>query len=423
MPGASRRDPRTILIVSGGREAVPTIEEARRMGLRVVVADGAPDAPGFRLADAALLASTYDAEATVEAARAYASRNRIDGVIAAAADVPQTVAAVADALDLPGISLETAFLASDKLAMKDCFRAAGVPVPWYSAVSDAEELSDLVASDRGPLIVKPVDSRGARGVLRLLPGVDLDWAYATAAAASPTGRVMVEAYVPGPQISTESAVVAGRTFTPGCADRNYKLLDRFAPFVIEDGGELPSRLSERDRAEVDAVVGDAAAALGVRYGTVKGDLVLGPDGPVVIELAVRLSGGFFCSHHIPLATGVNFVGAAIRLALGEAPSAADLTPRWSKGVAQRYFFPQPGIVEAIEGVDAVAASEGIAFLEMRTAPGAQIVPVTSHVCRAGVVIAVADDRDTAVARAEAAAARVRIITRPALPPADGRVLH
>src|SRR4249919_3426735 len=82
--------PRTILIVSGGREAVPAIAEARRLGLRVLVSDGAPDAPGFRLADAGLLASTYDPDATVEAARAYAAANRIDGVLAVAADVPVT---------------------------------------------------------------------------------------------------------------------------------------------------------------------------------------------------------------------------------------------------------------------------------------------------------------------------------------------
>jgi phosphoribosylaminoimidazole carboxylase (NCAIR synthetase) len=82
------------LVVSGGPETVPVIEEARRLGLRVVVSDGAPDAPGFRLADAGLLASTGDPEATVDAVRAYAARTPVDGVLGGAADVSQTVAAV-----------------------------------------------------------------------------------------------------------------------------------------------------------------------------------------------------------------------------------------------------------------------------------------------------------------------------------------
>src|SRR5262249_46417858 len=156
--------PRTLLVVSGGREAVPAILEARRMGLRVVVSDGAPDAPGFRVADAGLLASTYDPEATVDGARAYAARTRIDGVLAVAADVPVTVAAVAEALRLPGPSLTTARLASDKLAMKDCLAAAGVPVPWYTAVESPDALERIAGEAQFPLIVKPVDSRGARGV-------------------------------------------------------------------------------------------------------------------------------------------------------------------------------------------------------------------------------------------------------------------
>src|SRR5207244_10534526 len=74
----------TLLVISGGREAVPVIEEARRMGLRVLVSDGAPDAPGFRLADAGLLASTGDPEGTVDAVRAYAARTPVDGVLAVA---------------------------------------------------------------------------------------------------------------------------------------------------------------------------------------------------------------------------------------------------------------------------------------------------------------------------------------------------
>src|SRR5262245_25105967 len=141
---------RTVLFVSGGREAMPAIARAREMGLRVLVSDGAPDAPGFQLADAGLLASTYDAEATVEAARAYAARTPIDGVLAVAADVPTTVAAVAHALGLPGIGLETARLAADKLAMKDRLRARGVRVPWYAPVPNADALVRLARGASRP---------------------------------------------------------------------------------------------------------------------------------------------------------------------------------------------------------------------------------------------------------------------------------
>jgi biotin carboxylase len=406
---------RGILFVSGGREAVPAILEARRMGLRVLVSDGAAGAPGLRLADVALIASTYDAGATVEAARALATRHRIDGVLAVGADVPVTVAAVADALGLPGLSLESAHLAADKLAMKDALLATGVPVPWYAAVESVEELEDVLGQVREPLILKPVDSRGARGVIRLLPGVDPAWAYEVAAGESPTGRVMVETFIVGPQVSTESVVIQGRTHTLGFSDRNYELLDRFAPYVIENGGELPSCLPAAARVAIEDVVAQAVAALGIRHGTVKGDIVVGHEGPMVIELAARLSGGYFCTHEIPLATGVNFVQVAIRLALGDEPDPADLAPRWSRGVAQRYLFPAPGVVLSVRGAAEAAAGEGVELCEVRVAPGDRLEPITSHVRRAGVVIAVGDTREEAVRRAITAAARVRVVTTPVSP--------
>ncbi len=190
-----------------------------------------------------MLASTYDVEATVAAARVYHEQVRpLDGVMCIASDVPLTVASVAAALGLPGIPVESARLATDKLAMKQRFAADGVPIPWFSPVSAAEQLHELVATQGLPLVIKPVDSRGSRGVLRLTPEVDLDWAYEVARGQSPTGRVMLERFLPGPQVSTESLVIEGQACTPGFSDRNYEYLERYAPHIIENGGQLPSHL-------------------------------------------------------------------------------------------------------------------------------------------------------------------------------------
>ena len=132
----------------------------------------------------------------------------------------------------------------------------------------------------------------------------------------------------------------------------------------------------------------------------------------LIELAVGLSGGFVCTHAIPLSTGVDLVAVAIRLALVETPTAEELVPRCARAVAQRHLFPAPGRVIAVEGAAEAAGGEGIALLEVRVRPGQRVWPMTSHVTRGGVVIAVGDTRQQAVERAEAAAARVRIITQP-----------
>jgi len=385
------------------------------MGLRVLVSDGAPDAPGFRLADAGLLASTGDPEATVEAVRAYAARTPVHGVLAVAADVPQTVAAVSQALGLPGLSLQMAHLAADRLAMMDHLAAGGVPVPWHAAVASRSVLETLARPADRPLVVKPADARCARGVVRLVRGVDPGWAYEVAFAESPRGSVMVEEFIPGSWVRTETVVVHGRTTTLALSDCHYEPCDRFAPFVVEGGSELPSRLPPAVLDRITGLVAEAARTLGVQHGTVQGDLVVGPRGPVLVDMIAHLPGGYLCTHEIPLSTGINFVAAAIRLALGEEPEAAALRPRWTGGVARRHFFPSPGTVVAVRGIAEAATGEGVALHEVGVVPGARVSGMTSRMRPAGVVIAVGDTREQAVARADAAVARVRIVTQTASP--------
>lgn len=405
---------KTIWIVSGGSEAVPGIHRAKEMGLHVVVSDGSPKAPGALIADSFVLASTYDVNATVEAAKRYHRGQRpVDGVISVAADVPLTVASVAAALGLPGIPLETAQLASDKLAMKQRFAEKGIPIPWFSAVGSPEHLHELIRQRGFPLVIKPVDSRGARGVLRLAEKVDLDWAFQHARDNSPTGRVMVEEYLPGPQISTESLLLPGNAYTPGFSDRNYEFLQCFSPYIIENGGEQPSVLSPSDQEAVKRCAEAAGRAMGIEAGIAKGDMVLTPEGPKVIEIAARLSGGWFSTDQIPLATGVDLVGAAIRVALGEHPTSEELTPHHQRGVAIRYFFPQPGIITAIHNIEKARQIPGVYKLDFFLGPGETVEPATNHTKRCGYVITSGADRSEAVSRAEDVVSTVNIETRSA----------
>jgi biotin carboxylase len=403
---------RTLLIVSGGVEAADAAKSAREMGLHVVVSDIDTNAPGFAFAHDRLIADVYGPEATATAAVKYHNEvRRIDGVICVAADAPVTAALVAERLGLPGISVASAKLACDKLAMKQRFQACDVPVPWFAPVPDLAALRAIIA-ERGPnLVIKPVDSRGSRGVQRLARVANLEEAFHRAQIHSPTQRVMVESYLSGPQVSTESIVTRGRCFTPGFSDRNYEFLERHAPFFIENGGDLPSHLPQRIQDAVKEVVAAAAAALGVTEGTVKGDMLVHDGKPFVIELAARLSGGFFCSREIPLNTGVDFIGCAIRVALGEAISEQELTPKTLRPVIQRYAFPGPGRVVAVRGAERARQVPGIADLIVTARPGDVIPPAGDKRPSAAMVLATGTSREAALAAAETALSFIEIETQ------------
>jgi len=402
---------KTLLIVSGGIEAADAAKRAKEMGLYVVVSDRDPQAPGFEYADSCILADVYAPDETAAAAERYARKLRpIDGVICVAADAPLTVATVNKRLGLAGISIESAKLACDKLAMKERFLACGVPIPWFSPVATPQALA-RVAIERGRnLVIKPVDSRGSRGVQRVEQVADLDKAFYFAQEHSPTDRVMVEQYLSGPQVSTESIVVNGTCYTPGFSDRNYEYLERYAPYFIENGGDLPSHLSPEIQAKVRDVVGRAAAALGIVNGTVKGDIVVHKGEPHVIELAARLSGGFFCTREIPLNTGVDFIGAAIKVALGEPIAPEDLEPKYFTPVVQRYAFPKAGKVVSVAGEIEARRIEGIAEVVITAKPGDIIPEAGDKRPSAAMVLATGASRDEALKAANDALAQIRIVT-------------
>ena len=394
---------KTLLIISGGVEAVPGIKLAKKMGLYVVVSDGSADAPGFKYSDDHIIASTYDVLETLKKVTKYhKSVRKIDGVMCIAADVPLAVAKIANELRLPGIKIESAKLAIDKLAMKNKFHEDEINIPRFSQLNNLGELIEIIKEWCYPLVIKPVDSRGARGVLRLTKDVDLNWAWDHSKSNSPKGIVMVEKYLEGPQVSTESIMIKGECYTVGFSDRNYEYLKKYSPFIIENGGDLPSFLPDKLQREVKKLVKRAAKSMGINNGIVKGDIVIYNGEPYVIEIAARLSGGYFCTHEIPLNSGVDLVGNAIKMAIGEKIDIKDLKPKFNKNISQRYFFPKPGTIKKIEGVLNLKNNSKVKFFNLHVKPGQKIERPIAHPSRAGMVISTGESREEAVLNSQRA---------------------
>ena len=140
-------------------------------------------------------------------------------------------------------------------------------------------------------------------------------------------------------------------------------------------------------------------------------MVLSENKAFIIEVAARLSGGYFCSDEIPLNTGVDFVKQAIKLALGDNLKKVDLEPIYNKAVSQRYLFPDPGVVKKVFIPEWIKENSNIKKCEIRVKVGDIIKETTHHPARAGVIIATGIDRKSAICLATKAVQNIKIITQ------------
>lgn len=382
-------DRRRLLVLGAGRDQCFMLRCARELGIETLAVDGDPDAPGRALADDFAAVSNRDVRGILGAVERLGKR--VHGVSTMGSDIPHVVAAVARSLGLPSIPMEAAEAARDKLRMKDCFARAGILVPEYHLVDSPARLPELLAA-WGRIVLKPLRQAGSRGVSLVSSVEGLEPAWQRALRFSEDGSILAERFLPGDQISSESLIVGGDVHTPGLADRNYEELERFLPQIMENGGWVPSRY-RGEIGEIDRVIGACARALGIEDGVIKGDLVRTSEGRIaVIEVAARLSGGDFSESLVPLGTGVNYVKQVIRQAVGEAVDTSALRPVRECAVANRYFFPPPGRLIAIEGVEAIAAKPWIRKLELWVRPGDTIPAIDSHGQRAGVFIVQAQEK-------------------------------
>ncbi len=411
---ASHAGQKALLIISGGSEAADAGRRAKELDFYVIVADRDPEAPAFAITDSILIADADGADETSAAAERFSRKiRRIDGAISMAANAPMTMAVVARRLGLAGPSERISQLVCDKLAMKRTLREAGLPVPWFAPVETPQALARIVIEHGRDLVIKPVDSRESRGVQRLAAVADIDRAFALARSHSITGRVMVERCLDGPQISAQALVLDGHCATPVLFDRNFEYLERYAPFFVQNGGELPSALPAEIQEDVRALVAQAARMLGVTSGAMNADIVVHDGKAQLIDLATTICGGSLCTRGIPLSSGVDFIGAAIRLAVGDAVPMEELEPRKTAPVVQRYLFPQPGRVVSIIGIEAAREIPGIADVIVTARPGDMFPRSNDRRPSAAMVLATGTTRDIALSAANEALARIRIVTEPA----------
>ena len=413
MAGRPRTRPR-LLVLGAGPAQLGLLEAARARGdVDVIAVDRDPQAVGFPLADERAVLSTEDEEGIERLARARA----VDGLVSPGADWPVGVAArVAERIGVPHpIDARVGALATSKLRQREAFAAAGVPHARSLAADDP--------SLPFPCVVKAPDRQGQRGLGLVRRREELDAALAEAAAESRGGSVLVEEHIDGPEVTVNAFSFGGDMVPLTVTDR---LTAEPPAFGVALAHVWPSK---HDAAAAVDVARAAVEAVGIRNGPSYTQLRLGPDGPVVMEVAARLGGG----HDAELchaALGIDLNGLAVAAALGSDPTRG-LTP-WGltpamlaglrrgrasrgsdpvgvrpRGAAVVFLVPPAGRLVAVGGVPEAEAGDGVDWVRLYRRPGHVFGELRRGADRAGAVLATGADRDEALTRARRAADAVR----------------
>ena len=388
---------KTIMILGASILQLPAIEKAVEMGLNVVALDMNPSAVGFGIPGVVKeVVSTIDIPAAIEVAKKY----KVDGVMTLATDMPmRTVAAVAKECGLIGISEDTAVKATDKSVMRETLKNAGVPVPEFYRVMNIDEFRMAVNRIEGPFMVKPADSSGSRGILKVEHGDDIDSAYAYTKQFARNGVVVVEECMVGPEVSVETLAVDGSVHVVQITDK----MTTGAPHFVEMGHTQPTRLGCAE--EIKKVAIAANKAIGIKNGPSHTEIIVTKEGPKIVELGARLGGDCITTHLVPLSTGVNMVEACIKIALGEKPN---ITPSLQCGSAIRYFRQHAGVVKKIEGISNAEQMPGVKQVSIVHGVGETVTEITDSGSRMGFVIVQGSDAKSAAFKAEDALNKIKL---------------
>lgn len=317
-----------IAIIGASAFQNPLILKAKEKGYETHVFAWKADDVGEKTADVFHDISIVEKEKILEVCQAEG----ISGICTIGSDLATLpVSYVAEKMGLPGNSVACSQTATNKYAMRQAFKKAGDPIPGFME-GDAETKPDQVKLNY-PLIVKPTDRSGSRGVTKIKGPEELEAAIGAALADSFEKKVMIEEFANGKEYSVEYISVHGCHHFLAMTEK----ITTGAPHFIETGHNEPAPVSKPVLDRVKTVVNHALSTLDITEGASHTELKIDQDGTIkIIEIGGRMGGDCIGSHLVPASTGYDFVGMVVDIACGHPP---DFTIHGTPSpVAIRFIF-------------------------------------------------------------------------------------
>lgn len=404
-----------VLILGAGLLQSPAIKAAKSEGYKVALVDRNENALCVGMADFFKAVDLKDKEGILSYARELGAYGKVVGVFTQGTDFSASVSYVAQNLSLPSHSYEASLDASVKTRMRKKFSEYGVPSPEFLEAHNFDEAKKFASTRPFPLVVKPVDNMGGRGCSMVQSEEELESALSAALSSSRSQTAIVEDYMDGREFSIDALVHNGTLTITGFADRHIK----YPPYFIEVGHTMSAKLSEEERLNVIAVFASGVHALDLTEGAAKGDMKLTAKGPMIGEIAARLSGGYMSGWTFPYASNFDLTREALKIAVGRETdellkrrvSLPFLPPKnlpietspfslyeipTPKASAERACISIPGRVKEIIGVEEARKVAGVKDIFMRAKVRDDVVFPRNNVEKCANVITCAKNEEAAI---------------------------
>ena len=302
-----------IMFLGGSNQQIPAIKYANESGYYTILCDYLNDNPGQYLTDEFYCVSTTDKEKVLEIARLL----NIDGIVAYASDpAALTAAYVAEALNLPSNPYESVLILSKKDLFRKFLKENGFNCPKAKSFNNIEDAYKELEDFRLPIIVKPIDSSGSKGVNRVDDINKFESSFNLALENSRDKVVIVEEFIERSHpcmIGGDGFVVDGKLVFTGYLNshRNFKL-NPYVPI----GTSYPLFMNEKQKEQIYNEIQRVIDLLDIKMGALNLELMFSTDGKLyIIEIGPR-NGGNMIPDLLEIATGVDLIAATVEASIG-----------------------------------------------------------------------------------------------------------
>jgi biotin carboxylase len=395
----------TFLILGARKTYWPVYDTLRRMGIRTVAIDRDPHAGAFSFADTFEVVDIMDREGALNLAKLH----HVDAVIALNDLGVRTAAYISGKLGLNGLDMHVADIVNDKGFIRDSWSSAGLPQPEFFVASSIEEAVRAAHHLGYPVIVKPTDcGGGSRGVSVAEDQKELQQAFQFAQHFVKNQRTIIEQYIKGVESQIEILCYHGSAHAITVCDKEMTLDMKYR---VSKSINYPAFFDASLVRDIKRLAEAATLAIGITNGAAHVELIVSNDGKLYLQEIGGRPGGAFCSNLIPqLTSGINLIEQLVLIFLGQEPC---FKQKFNRGACYRFFFPPPGILKRISGLEHARSMEGVVDLDVYVTLGSTIGPITSGPERVGHVLIEGRDRTAAYALAGKVECMVQFDVEPA----------